>query len=95
MANTAKQQDISLLNINLSNARSENESYEDYRIRLTRNKQILRTYFTMGREAFREMFPNGVAEAITDAKAKMQTTTDTETVTETVQVPGSLHLGDE
>ena len=89
----AQQQDISLLNINLSNARPENESYEDYRIRLTRNKQILATYSTMGREAFREMFPNGVAEAITDAKAKMQTTTDT--ATETVQVPGSLHLGDE
>ena len=66
----AKQEE-SLLNINLSNARSENESYEDYRTRLIRNKQILNTYFTMGREAFREMFPNGVAEAITDAQAKM------------------------
>ena len=70
MTNTA-QQDISLLNINLSNARSENESYEDYRARLKRNKDILKTYFTMGREAFREMFPNGVAEAITDAQAQM------------------------
>ncbi len=67
----ANQQDISLLNINLSNARSENESYEDYRARLTRNKQILKTYFTMGREAFREMFPNGVADAITEAQAQM------------------------
>jgi len=67
----ANQQDISLLNINLFNARSENESYEDYRARLTRNKQILKTYFTMGREAFREMFPNGVADAITEAQAQM------------------------
>jgi len=67
----ANQQDISLLNINLSNARSENESYEDYRARLTRNKQILKTYHTMGREAFREMFPNGVADAITEAQAQM------------------------
>ncbi len=67
----ANQQDIRLLNINLSNARSENESYEDYRARLTRNKQILKTYFTMGREAFREMFPNGVADAITEAQAQM------------------------
>ena len=65
------QQDISLLNINLSNARSENESYEDYRARLKRNKDILKTYFTMGREAFREMFPNGVADAILDAQAQM------------------------
>jgi len=71
MAKLETQQDISLLNTNLSNARSENESYEDYRARLKRNKDILKTYFTMGREAFREMFPNGVAEAITDAQAQM------------------------
>jgi len=72
MAKLETQQDISLLNTNLSNARSENESYEDYRARLKRNKDILKTYFTMGREAFREMFPNGVAEAITDAQAQMK-----------------------
>jgi len=67
----AIKQDTNLLNVNLSNARSENESYIDYRARLKRNKDILRTYFTMGREAFREMFPNGVAEAITQAQAQM------------------------
>ena len=61
-------QDISLLNINLSNARSENESYEVYRERLTTNKQILRTYFLHGRDAFREMFPNGVATAMQEAQ---------------------------
>ena len=66
------EQDISLLNTNLSNARSENESYEDYRARLKRNKDILKTYFTFGREGFREMFPNGVADAITDAQAQMK-----------------------
>ena len=71
MAKSETQQDISLLNTNLSNARSENESYEDYRARLKRNKDILKMYFTMGREAFREMFPNGVAEAITDAQSQM------------------------
>jgi len=65
------QQDISLLNTNLSNARSENESYEDYRARLKRNKDILKTYAAVGREAFREMFPNGVADAITEAQAQM------------------------
>ena len=64
-------QEISLLNINLSNARSENESYVDYRARLKRNKDILKAYFTHGREGFREMFPNGVADAITDAQAQM------------------------
>ena len=71
MTKTETQQDISLLNIDLSNARSENESYVDYRARLTRNKDILKTYFTFGREGFREMFPNGVADAITEAQAHM------------------------
>ena len=61
---TATQQDISLLNINLSNARSENESYEEYRARLKRNREILNTYFTFGREKFREMFPAGVGAAV-------------------------------
>ena len=90
----AQQQDISLLNINLSNARSENESYEDYRIRLATNHKVLATYFTVGREGFRTMFPEGVATAMQQA-ANEQHTQDGETVTETVQVPGSLHLEDE
>ena len=51
-------------NINLSNARSENESYEDYRKRLKQNKDILKLYNTVGRDNFKEMFPNGVQEAL-------------------------------
>ena len=51
-------------NINLSNARSENESYEDYKKRLKQNKEILKVYNTVGRDNFKEMFPNGVAEAL-------------------------------
>ncbi len=50
--------------INLSNARSEGESYEDYRKRIKQNKQILDLYNTVGRDNFKEMFPNGVHEAI-------------------------------
>ena len=50
--------------INLSNARSENESYEDYKKRLKQNEGILKVYNTVGRDVFKEMFPNGVAEAI-------------------------------
>ena len=38
--------------INLSNARSENESYEDYKKRLKQNERILKVYNTMGRDAF-------------------------------------------
>jgi len=94
MTNTA-QQDISLLNINLSNARSENESYEDYRNRLKTNKQILKTYFTYGREAFREMFPNGVADAMQQAIAKADQQQPEGESVESVQIPGSLHLGNE
>ena len=37
------EQEQSLLNINLSNARSENESYDEYRARLKRNKEIIKT----------------------------------------------------
>ena len=50
--------------INLSNARSENESYEDYKKRLKQNEQILKLYNTVGRDNFKEMFPNGVEEAL-------------------------------
>ena len=50
--------------INLSNARSENESYEDYKKRLKQNSEILKVYKTVGRDVFKEMFPNGVQEAL-------------------------------
>ena len=43
--------------VNLSNARSENESYEDYKKRLNQNEQILKLYNTVGRDIFKEMFP--------------------------------------
>ena len=54
--------------INLSNARSENESYEDYKKRLKQNEQILKMYKTVGRDNFKEMFPNGVKEALKKAE---------------------------
>ena len=50
--------------VNLSNARSENESYEDYKKRIKQNKEILKVYSIVGRDAFKEMFPNGVHEAL-------------------------------
>ena len=50
--------------INLSNARSENESYEDYKKRLKQNEQILKLYNTVGRDNFKQMFPNGIEEAL-------------------------------
>ena len=53
--------------LNLSNARSENESYEDYKKRLKQNEQITKLYKTVGRDNFKEMFPNGIVEAIKNA----------------------------
>jgi len=53
--------------LNLSNARSENESYEKYRKRLKMNKEIMKLYNTIGLDAFKEMFPAGVHEAAKDS----------------------------
>ena len=50
--------------MNLSNARSEDETYEDYRKRLKQNEQILKLYNTIGLDRFKEMFPGGVGEAL-------------------------------
>ena len=58
--------------INLSNARSENESYEDYKKRLKQNEQILKMYKTLGRDNFKEMFPNGIQEALKKAEETPQ-----------------------
>ena len=53
-----------LRDLDLNNARNENESYEDYRKRLKQNEQILKLYNTVGLDAFKEMFPNGVHDTI-------------------------------
>ena len=58
--------------LNLSNARSENESYEDYKKRLKQNEQILKLYKTVGRDNFKEMFPNGIQEALKKAEETPQ-----------------------
>ena len=50
--------------VNLSNARSENESYEDYKKRQKQNSEIIKLYNQVGRDNFKEMFPNGIIEAI-------------------------------
>ena len=60
-------------NINLSNARSENESYEDYKKRLKQNNDILKLYKTVGRDNFKEMFPGGIQEALQKAEEKANT----------------------
>ena len=54
--------------VNLSNARSENESFEDYKKRQKQNSEIVKLYNTVGRDNFKQMFPNGVLEAIKSAE---------------------------
>ena len=58
--------------VNLSNARSENESQEDYKKRLKQNSEIVKLYTTVGRDNFKEMFPNGILEAIKNADEKAE-----------------------
>jgi len=59
--------------VNLSSARSENESYEDYKKRLKQNNEILKLYKTVGRDNFKEMFPGGIQEALQKAEEKANT----------------------
>ena len=63
--------------VNLSNARSENESYEDYRKRLKQNEAILKVYNTVDRDNFKQMFPKGVQEAL-ESNKEQQTEIGTE-----------------
>ena len=58
--------------VNLSNARSENESYEDYKKRLKQNEQIIKLYNQVGRDNFKEMFPNGIIEAIKNSEKEAE-----------------------
>ena len=60
--------------INLSNARSEGETYEQYKGRLRQNREILKTYKLYGRDVFKDMFPNGVAEALQNSVTEAEKT---------------------
>ena len=60
--------------VNLSNARSKNESYEDYKKRLKQNSEIVKLYTTVGRDNFKQMFPNGILEAIKNSEEKAKKT---------------------
>ena len=46
--------------LNLSDARSKNETREEYKLRKKRNNQIMKIYNQVGREQFQQMFPEGV-----------------------------------
>ena len=58
--------------VNLSNARSENESFEDYKKRQKQNSEIIKLYNQVGRDNFKEMFPNGIIEAIKNSEKEAE-----------------------
>ena len=72
--------------INLSNARSENESYEDYKKHLKQNEGILKLYNTVGRDNFKEMFPNGVQEALKNSAEEVYNENEKENAKELGEV---------
>ena len=46
--------------LDLNNARNENETREEYKLRKKRNRKILEIYNNVGREKFQQMFPEGI-----------------------------------
>ena len=70
MAKEIVQEDSLFEGINLSNKREENETYEDYRVRLKENASILKLYKQMGRNQMKVLFPNGLKEALNTVKSQ-------------------------
>ena len=58
--------------VNLSNARGENESFKDYKKRQKQNNEITKIYSIAGRDGFKAMFPNGILEAIKNSEKEAE-----------------------
>ena len=58
--------------LNFNATRDENESFEDYKTRLKQNYQTIKLYKQVGRDVFKAMFPNGIAEAFKKDKETSQ-----------------------
>lgn len=67
MKNKIEQEESLFKGINLSEAREEGESREDYVKRRKRNKRILKLYMTHGRDVFKQVFPDGVTPTSIEA----------------------------
>ena len=50
--------------MNLSNSREENETREQYKQRLRTNKKVMELYNKIGRDACKELFPDGIQAAL-------------------------------
>ncbi len=59
-------------NVNLSNKRAEDETYDEYRQRLKLNNMLQKQYRKFGRDQFIEMYPAGVKYAIDQAKIEFE-----------------------
>jgi len=57
-------------NLDLNNARNENENREEYKLRQKKNKLALKVYNTVGREQFQQMFPEGITYEMFDEDYK-------------------------
>tara|TARA_B100000287_G_scaffold399766_1_gene418383 strand:- start:2336 stop:2593 length:258 start_codon:yes stop_codon:yes gene_type:complete len=63
------EQQTVFFDLNLSDARLDNESREDYKTRKKFNKKVLKLYNKIGREAYKAAFPQGIIKAYADAEA--------------------------
>ena len=61
--------------LNLSDARSENETREEYKQRLKQNRQILKLYNSVGRDMFKQMFPEGITYSVFEKPAEEEKVT--------------------
>ena len=66
--------------LNLSDARSENETREEYKLRKARNRKILKLYDKLGRETFQQMFPEGISYKMFEVPEKEPIKVETEKV---------------
>ena len=66
--------------LDLSNARNENETREEYKQRLKQNRQILKLYNTVGRDVFQQMFPEGITYSMFEKPAEEEKVTQEKVV---------------
>ena len=59
--------------LDLNNARNENETREAYKLRKKRNRKILEIYNNVGREKFQQMFPEGINYKMFEQPTKEET----------------------
>ena len=62
------EQQTVFFDLDLSDARLDNESREDYKARKKFNKKVLKLYRKIGREAYKAAFPQGIVKAFAEAE---------------------------